>query len=166
MHHWATLDGDVQSALLKVNDFYCGDHLLLNMQDNTDTHLKRWESVESSGNPVGREKVISWNRLKESAVYCCIRSTSTAFGPDAREDCGRPQQFEAQLDGRKNWLLSYRGNRFNVPFKNASVVFHHRNDILNYTASLASKYSNQLTTALQADCRSHNNGWHTCYGKG
>jgi hypothetical protein len=49
--------------------------------------------------------------------------------------------------------LSYRGNCFNVPFKNASAVFHHWYDILNYSSSLSSKDSNQLTTALEADIK-------------
>lgn len=136
-----------------MNDFYCGDHLLLNMQDNVSSHLKRWEKIESRDGKLGRENVISWNRKNESAVFCLLRSISAAFGPEAREDCGRPAQFESILGGRKNLLISYRGNRFNVPFKNASAVLHHRADILRYTESLDSKESNQLLAAIEADLK-------------
>lgn len=119
-------------------------------QDNSNTNLKAWEDIESAHQKIGREKVILWNR-KESSAFCCVRSVCDAFGPDSKEDCGRPLEFGATLQGRKNFLQPYRGNRFNIPFENATAVFHHKDTIMQYIGSLERAHKNQLLVAIEAD---------------
>ena len=39
-----------------INDFYCGKHLVLNLQEYAGAALKEWEQVKSATGKLGREK--------------------------------------------------------------------------------------------------------------
>ena len=51
--------------MTSINDFYCGKHLVLNMQEYAGDALKEWEQVESTTGKLGLEKHLPWSRKTE-----------------------------------------------------------------------------------------------------
>ena len=81
--NWKQLSTELKADMTRVNDLYCGKHLVLNFQEYAGAALSAWEEVESAGRKLGREQHILWNRKSESASLLAVRSVCEAFGPDA-----------------------------------------------------------------------------------
>ena len=153
--NWDQLSQAVKEQMTCVNYLYCGKHLVLNLQEYAGAALSDWETVESCGEKLGRERHLLWNR-KESATMLCIRTVCEAFGPDDNEQAGCPTEFNDFLEevGVKNELVAYRGNRFNVPFVNvAAVYYHHQSGHIKAVCdSLPQhKQKNQLIRSVKFD---------------
>ncbi|PIK56892.1 hypothetical protein BSL78_06218 [Apostichopus japonicus] len=73
-----------------------------------------------------------------------------AFGTEADEAAGHPNQFEARISG-PCYLEGFRGNRFNSPFVNATASYHHYADAINYISSIDFSGKNLLLKCVEAD---------------
>ncbi|PIK53027.1 hypothetical protein BSL78_10088 [Apostichopus japonicus] len=96
--NWDELSEEVKDAMTTINDFYCGKHLVLNLQDFVGAALKEWEQVESTTGKLGREKHLPWSRKSESATFLAIRAVCEAYGPDASAQAGSPNELTGYLD--------------------------------------------------------------------
>ena len=109
--------------------------------------------MESDGK-LGREKHLLWDRKKESATLLAIRSFCNCYGPDADEAAGYPFEFKVHLDDKFQkpcYLQEYRGNRFNIPFKNASAVFFHKDHMLSLFNTFDESQKNKLVKSVMYD---------------
>ena len=59
--NWDKLSAETKTNMTAINDFYCGRHLVLNLQDYAGAALKEWEQVESDSGKLGREKHLPWS---------------------------------------------------------------------------------------------------------
>ena len=153
---WDSLSLEIKENMTAINDLYCGKHVVLNLQEYAGSALSDWETVESSGGKLGREKHLLWNRGNKSATLLAVRTVCEAFGPDANAQAGAPVEFRLCLDsmGERSMLKAYRGNRFNIPFENAAAVhFHHvKGHIREAHNSLPpTKQKNQLIRSVMYD---------------
>ena len=147
---WDDLSEQAKKEIIEINDLYCGKHLVLNFQEYSATALYEWELVESDGK-LGRKKHLLWDRKKESATLLAIRSFCNCFGPDADEAAGYPFEFKVHLDDKFQkpcYLQEYRGNRFNIPFKNASAVFFHKDHMLSLFNTFDESQKNKLVKSV------------------
>lgn len=156
VENWHELSDETKEKRESVNDLYCGKHVVLNLQEYAGSALSDWELVNSDGAKLGREKHLLWNRGKESATLLAVTTVCEAFGPDANAQAGAPMEFVDSLHriGEKSRLIAYRGNRFNVPFENASAVYfhHHKGHINNAHQCLPpTKQKNQLIRSVLND---------------
>ncbi|KAJ8027738.1 hypothetical protein HOLleu_29778 [Holothuria leucospilota] len=149
VENWKSISQDSKNALTTVNDAYCLAHPILSFQEVADKAINEWEKIETNGRKIGRETITLWNR-KESATVCAIRSICKAFGPEADEAAGHPNQFQAYINGPCH-LEGFRGNRFNSPFVNATASYHHYTDAVNYISTLGSSGKNLLLRCVEAD---------------
>jgi hypothetical protein len=60
---WENLDDKKKTEIISINDFYCGMHFILGLQDHFESNIKEWEKVESGGDKLGRENLFNWHRI-------------------------------------------------------------------------------------------------------
>lgn len=75
VENWENLDDKKKTEIISINDFYCGMHFILGLQDNFESNIKEWEKVESGGDKLGRENLFNWHKMG-SATLQFIRSVS------------------------------------------------------------------------------------------
>ena len=148
---WEELNEEIKEQLKEINDIYCGKHLVLNLQEYAQSALYEWEEVETNSGKLGREKHILWNRGKESATMLAVRSICLCFGPDADPQSGHSFEFSVHLEDvyeDRSRLQEFRGNRFNIPFENATAAYYH----LPHLKTLIHSYPEAERNRLMKSC--------------
>ena len=123
---WSQLTTAEQDHLSSLNNFFCGMHVLVGMADTTSTTLQHWENAHFDC-PVGATANGTSFSKSESGVVRLIRTTCKAMGRHGSEQSGVYQPFTTFLksnDVTRNPLAPFRGNRFNILFYDAGVVFY------------------------------------------
>ena len=151
---WSELSQAEQDQLSCLNNFFCGMHVLVGMADTTSSTLLQWESTHFDS-PVGAVASVITASKSEAGTVRLVRTTCKAMCRHGSEQSGVYQPFTTFLksnDITKNPLAPFRGNRFNILFYDAGVVFH--------LASLIEKFltevwqtPNKLLKAVLADIK-------------
>jgi len=130
--NWDTLPEEEKTKLTKINDLYCGLHVIANMASSAQTALKDPE------NPNNASTVI-WQ-------------TSKAFTPGGDQKSGAAEEFAAFLEGKqeKNTIASFAHQRFNILFHNGSALSYHFPHILDFLDT-ACPNSNRLLREIQSN---------------
>ena len=141
------LSAESIAALSKINDFYCGKHFLLGLAERTKVGLMLWEGeVADVTGQIGMEALpefSKWNCQKPAGLRL-IRTSCELVGSGAKDPHGIPEDFNAHLSpGETNHIPFFEHNRFNIVFKAASAVYHHRSQL------------RRLLEAMQNDNRLH-----------
>ena len=152
VYDWEQLSVAEQEHLSSLNNFFCGMHVLVGLADTTSSSLLRWESAHFESSVGAAATVINVNK-SESGIVRLIRTTCKAMCRHANEQTGVYQPFTSFLKSNgiaRNPLAPFRGNRFNILFYDAGVVYH--------LASLIKKFltevwqtPNKLLRAVLAD---------------
>ena len=132
---WAEMSPDEKIQLTRINNFYCGLHLLVGLADAAEAVLKAWEASVCEIGDQGRS----------SGTQCLVRTACKAFHHKGSEQAGCSLYFHTYC--RSNGILKiplapFRGNRFNIIFYDAAGVYflkshmetyllHHRPGTLN-----------------------------------
>ena len=125
--NWSTLSVEEQGELASLNNFFCGMHVIVGMADIASSTLLQWETshFQSSGaeaNQHGPQFV----KKSESGTVRLIRTVCKALSKHGSEQSGVYQPFSNFLKSHgisRNPLAPFRGNRFNILFYDAGVVF-------------------------------------------
>ena len=128
MEFWNDLSDDVKAQLTRLNHFFCGLHGLVHMAEIANTSLIEVERNYFDGDvPIENPH---FRRATESGICRLIRTACQAFayGGDQKNGChGRFVIYLAdylkQHSVHSLPLTPYRGNRFNIVFHNAAVVY-------------------------------------------
>ncbi|XP_066298380.1 uncharacterized protein [Branchiostoma lanceolatum] len=145
---WETLADDVKDELGSMCNYFCKMHLLVNFATEANSTLKIFEDAVSEGtNP------FAFSQQGESGAARLIRTACSAFTDHGNEKSGAPQYFKSHLSHHhqeeKNWMVAYRGNRFNILFYDAAAVYHHHKQIVSFVSSWPDP--NGLLKAVKAD---------------
>lgn len=130
---------------------YCNAHFLLGLVVATEIALK---SSEHDMGKLGRdqdEKFDSFSNSSETATFRLIRLAAEVFGPRGDEKSGCRREWVAYLDsiGKKSKFTSFRSNRFNNTFENASAIIHHKDDMVSFLTDYISHSNKKLESILQ-----------------
>ena len=155
--NWADLNQDQKSNLSRLNNFFCGLHLLVGMADTSAEALQTFEQsyCDAEGQKLGIEKDdFSFLKSNESSTVRLIRTASKCFASGGDEKSGCFQYFRTYCT-EKNRLLGFvrfRGNRFNIVFYLAEIVFFHHESIVDFFENYHEP-SNMLHKSVLSDIK-------------
>ncbi|XP_078620866.1 uncharacterized protein LOC144887482 [Branchiostoma floridae x Branchiostoma japonicum] len=151
---WDDKSLEDKERMKKMWNHFCSMHYIVGLATSAEVGLKKFEnaSLTSSEGATGMEN--SCPSQAESGTHRVVRATCKAFShTGACEKSGHPKEFEAYLQtytpAKDNKLISFRGERFNVLFKNGGATYHHKNDLLAYLDTCEAP--NRLLQAIRSD---------------
>ena len=121
--NWAELSIDEKQRMSSLNNFSCTLHLLV-----ASSTLLQWELIHFQ-NSVGAATLFSGTKKSESGIIRLVRTVCKALCKHGSEQSGvyRPfTSFLASKGVKKNPLVSFRGNRFNIVFYDAGALCYLR----------------------------------------
>ena len=121
-------------------------HVLVGMADATSSTLVQWENTHFDA-PVGASASVITASKSEAGIVRLVRTTCKAMCRHGSEQADVYQPFTAFLRSNeiaKNPLAPFRGNRFNILFYDAGVVY--------YLAPLISKFLMMFGKLLTSFC--------------
>ena len=130
---WETMTPDEQSSMSTLNNFFCGMHVLVGMADAASSALLRWEISHFNGATDTTSCVI--RRKGESGIVCLVRTACKALSKHGSEQSGVYQSFTSYLVSngiKRNPLAPFRGNRFNILFYDAGVLFYISDFVISF----------------------------------
>lgn len=123
---WEEMTSEEQGSISTLNNFFCGMHVVVGIADTTSSVLLRWESAHFD-KTVGAATTCPFTRKSESGIVRLIRTVCKALCKHGSEQSGVYQAFTLYLASnviKRNPLASFRGNRFNILFYDAGVLYH------------------------------------------
>ena len=125
--NWTNLNVDEQQSISTLNNFFCGLHLLVGMADTASSTLLQWELTHFE-ETIGAATLLVHNIKKsESGITCLVRTACKALSKHGSEQSGVYQPFTSFLASKgikKNPLVSFRGNCFNIIFYGAGALYY------------------------------------------
>ena len=92
---------------------------------------------------------VTW-KCQKTAGLRLIRTACELVGSGAKDPHGIPKYYKAHLDpGEKNHIPLFDHKRFNIVFKAASAMYHHRYQLRNLLISMQN--NNRLHRAVLKD---------------
>ena len=137
---WSDLLEEEQLSMSRMYNFFCGMHLIVSMAEHTAEALKLFENSHFEGKPAGSATVAgigAW-RSSEAGTLRLIRIACKAFERRGDEKSGCPLQFASFLKSKgvcKVPLAHFKGNRFNIIFRNGGAVFYLHKHIKEFIVS-------------------------------
>ena len=135
---WTDMDENERKVISRMNNFFCGLHLLVGAADACAETLRKFEGCTLQGAKVGAENDNksgdSEVKQQEAGVIRLIRTCSKAFGRGVDEKSGCFQYWKTYCDQNnvKPLFVRYRHNRFNIFFVLAQYVYYHRKRIVQF----------------------------------
>ncbi|GFS24279.1 hypothetical protein ElyMa_003411500, partial [Elysia marginata] len=144
------LDGDVQTHFL-----FCNAHFLLGISGAVENSMRELEKiVTEDGEKLGRDDSGAYARFSNSAESSVSRLTRTAaevMGPRGDDKSGCRSEWLEFLDGFqdvKSRFCSFRANRFNNVFENASAIVFHQHHIVSFLEDFVSHSNLKLKSVV------------------
>ena len=128
-------------------------HVVVGMADTASSTLLQWENSHFSSNGYvsgGSQQGPVLVRKSESGTIRLIRTACKALSKHGSEQSGVYQPFTNYLKSNgvlKNPLATFRGNRFNILFHDAGVVYH----LSSFFFTQVWQTPNQLLKAVMID---------------
>eukprot|EP00117_Sycon_ciliatum_P014482 scpid72751/ scgid14724/ len=122
---WTQLQDDERSAMIKMNNFFCGLHYIVGLADQASKSLREWEDIRFGSEKIGANEVHGVYDTKESRVVRLIRTATSAFEKHGNEQAGVVGDFHAFLSQSNTQLplSEFRGNRNYIVFYNGAGIF-------------------------------------------
>ena len=140
-----------------TNFLYCNAHFLLGIASIVEPTIKEMEEkCTENGERLGRdEEQGAFARFafsSESSVMRLVRAASECFGPRGDDKSGCRSQWLSFLEGLagnvKSRFSSFRSNRFNNTFDNASAIIFHRDHIIRFLENYCTHSNLKLKSIL------------------
>lgn len=158
--NWGNLSDAEQETLSRLNNFYCGLHILVNFAEVSDGIIKRFEASTKEG-PLGAEgytETANFTKKEESGAVRLVRTASKCLARGGDDKSGCYVDFKTFLTDKypkkslkgSHLLVPFRGNRFNILFYNSEVIFYLADDIKEFFEKV-NKPSNRLQKAVAYD---------------
>lgn len=130
------MSANEQEQVSKMNNFFCGLHLLVSLAECTSTSLTQLEK-ENLKSPIGAaadKSTALFIKRSESAIIRFIRTACKllAVGADDKSGCSSPFSTYLKSQGLKNNLTDFRYNRFNIVFTNAGALYALLDPVANF----------------------------------
>eukprot|EP00117_Sycon_ciliatum_P048351 scpid60247/ scgid34434/ len=140
---WDELSDQEKASLSKMNNHFCGLHMLVNLAEQCNAVLREYESSQVEGEAA--------KSSEEAGAIRLIRTACKAFERHGSEKAGRMVDFATFCASRGITALplaAFRGNRFNILFFDAAGV-HFLKALMTEYCSFAEK--NRLIEAVAKD---------------
>ncbi|XP_056017756.1 uncharacterized protein LOC130053959 [Ostrea edulis] len=148
---WIDMTEDEHRSVSRMNNFFCGLHLLVGAADTCAETLRKYEACSFKGEKVGArcedsDEIVS----QEAGVIRLIRTCSKAFGRGMDEKSGCFLDFQTYCSQHKvpTLFVRYRHNRFNIFFLLAQYVYFHRERIIDFLKEKHGATNRLLSTIL------------------
>ena len=161
---WNELCLEEQESISTMNNFYCGLHILVNFADLSATVVRRFEESMKEGS-LGAEahsETSQFTKAEESGSVRLLRTACKclARGCDEKSGCygdfktfmDQKDEDEGQKHRKGSLLVPFRGNRFNILFYNAEIVFFLAEYIKEFFEKVC-KPTNRLQKGVLYDIR-------------
>ncbi|KAK3084521.1 hypothetical protein FSP39_014699 [Pinctada imbricata] len=128
---WDELSDETRVQVSTISSYFCKMHIFVNMASEVDKCLSLFENNIACGrNP------FAFN-LSESGATRLTRTTCKGLSLGGCEKSGVGGHFSTFLQekGKKNYLLTFRGHRFNHLFYAAGAVYHHASDVSSFLSN-------------------------------
>ena len=149
---WDAMTEEEQLSVSQLCNFFCSLHALVHMADTCSKTLVESDNATFDEAPILDK---TFKKANESGSVRLVRTCCKAFAKGADEKNGQFQQFSTyvQVMLKENGLNSiplepFRGNRFNILFRNAGAVFFLKEEIKRF---LDLESSNRLLAAVKHD---------------
>ena len=149
---WEQMTPDEQGSISTLNNFFCGMHVVVGMADTASSVLLRWESMHFDRS-VGAAVSCAFVKKSESGVVRLVRTACKALCKHGSEQSGVYQAFTSYLASngiKRNPLASFRGNRFNILFYDAGVLYYISDFVKSFFQNVW-QTPNQLLRAVYND---------------
>ena len=149
---WEQMTPDEQGSISTLNNFFCGMHVVVGMADTVSSVLLRWESAHFDKS-VGAAVSCAFVKKTESGIVRLVRTACKALCKHGSEQSGVYQAFTSYLSSngiKRNPLASFRGNRFNILFYDAGVLYYISDFIKSFFKDVW-QTPNQLLRAVYSD---------------
>ena len=146
--NWDKLTDKEKESVLHVGHFFCGLHLIVNFGSEADSALKTVEAAMLEGN-----NPFSFGN-SESGTFRLIRTASKAFEEHGSDEAAVASHFSTFLIGKgeETTLASFRRNRINIIFYNASATYYHRKHFIEFLEKWPD--ANRLLKSVDVDLTS------------
>lgn len=135
---WNSLSEDERSVTVKVNNFFCGLHLMVNFAECLSPILGLFEKLQeqepafpetSDDDDPGVQIYAS-----ESKTISFLRFCSKCFGRgvDEKSACYSSVRTSCQSENEPVMFVDFRGNRFNIIFLMGQIAFYHHERIKKF----------------------------------
>jgi hypothetical protein len=153
---WQEMDDEERQCCSKMNNFYCGLHLLVGIADVCETALKKFEDLYLGNKDVGsgvRPELKRYHKA-ESGTLRLIRTCSKmcAVGEDEKSGCSLEWKTFLQEKCEKNLITRFKHNRFNLVFVLGKAVYFHSKNISHFLDSVHGT-TNNLLKAVSLDIK-------------
>ena len=141
---WDKMSPHEKSQLTRINNFYCGLHLLVGLANAAEAVLKEWETNVCEIGDQGRS----------SGTQRLVRTACKAFHHKGSEQAGCSLYFRTYCRSKgilKIPLAPFRGNRFNIIFYDAAGVYFLRSHMETYLLHHHPSTLNRLLQAVLSD---------------
>lgn len=125
---WHELEEDDRIVLSCLNNFFCGLHSLVHIAEVSNKSLIEVEHTNFNGDVPILNKIFHKN--SESGTLRLIRTACKAFSynGDAKSGCHGPfmtfiKDFLKENGMQSLPLTPFKGNRFNILFHNAGILY-------------------------------------------
>ncbi|XP_070177757.1 uncharacterized protein, partial [Littorina saxatilis] len=142
--NWDQLSTAEHGALTRVNNFYCGLHILVNFAEVVDKIVAKYES-DSKEQKVGAEahpETCSTCKNNESGAIRLVRTACKCFVRGADETSGcygdfrtflrEKSEVEDNQIKKSQLIVPFRGNRFYILLYNSEAIFFLADDIKEF----------------------------------
>jgi hypothetical protein len=142
--NWGNMSKEAQDASQKMFHFFCGLHLLVNLADQCNSVISKFEMEERKNDSL----------LDEAGPIRMVRTTCKAFARGGDAKCGQylPFKMFCQGRGKVSHLATFRGNRFNILFFDSEQVFYLQDEVIEFIENVFGA-SNKLLAAVLHDCK-------------
>ena len=146
-----------------MNNFYCGLHILVNFAELCDKVVKTFQNNTHENEKLGAEsrpETAIFTKGDESGPIRRVRTACKCLARGADEKSGCYIDFKTFLNDKyskpnkktSNMLVPFRGNRFNIVFYDAEVVFWLADDIVEFFTQVHEP-TNRLQKAVLYDIK-------------
>lgn len=142
--NWNKLSDAERSITSKVNNFFCGLHLLVNFAECLSPILKLFEKMQETESSL-QDNFSDEDEAPEIQVFSTdsktisfLRFCGKCFGRGVDEKSGCYSSFRTHVENENEKVLfvDFRGNRFNIIFLMGQIAYYHHPRILNFFESV------------------------------
>ena len=132
---------------MNVGHYFCGLHLIVKFAEEANKALKSAESAMLEGrNPFAFDS-------SESGTFRLLRTACKAFEEHGSDEAGVSSHFDVLLKGKDEEvnLASWRGNRINIAFYNATALYYHKEHLIEFLSKWPQ--ANKLLKSVEVDVK-------------
>ena len=138
--NWNSLSDLEQESISRMNNFYCGVHILVKFAEVADKVIKQYEeNTQTTEKGAGANpETKMFTKKDESSSIRLVRTACKCLARGADEKSGCYTEFKTFMNQKDedekrkkksaSLLVPFRGNRFNILFYDAEIVFYLQNE--------------------------------------